>query len=219
MTCRHCLDAEEIFDTGNAEIEKESYLREGPRQTTRVLLEQLSSLDLAGSRLLDVGGGIGSIVFELLPLGIERATLVEASSAAVQTARSMVQERSLDDRIRVQHGDFLDLRDQIEQADIVTLDRVVCCYPDGESLVRHTAERAKQWYGLIAPRDIWWVRAGIWFINAYMWLKGSAFRTYLHEPAIIDRQLQAAEFDLAFSVDSGFWWIALYRKGVGASAA
>lgn len=219
MTCEHCLDAEEIFDAGNAELERETYLREGPRETTRILLDQLASRDLAGRRLLDVGGGIGAIIFELLPSGIEGATLVEASAAAVRTARAMVEERSLGDRIRVQHGDFLDLRDQIEQADIVTLDRVVCCYPDGEGLVRHTAERARQWYGLIAPRDVWWARIGVWFINAYMWAKRSAFRTYLHDPVLIDHQLKGADFELTFSQASGFWWIALYQRRNGANAA
>ena len=45
------------------------------------------------------------------------------------------------------------MSDEIEAADVVTLDRVICCYPDMEALVGRSAERALRLYGLVHPRD------------------------------------------------------------------
>ncbi len=39
-------------------------------------------------------------------------------------------------------GDFVEVAGSIQPADIVTLDRVICCYPDVERLVGLSSQRA-----------------------------------------------------------------------------
>jgi hypothetical protein len=61
------------------------------------------------------------------------------------------------------HGDFIDLAEQVPEADAVTLDRVVCCYPDATTLVGASARKARRVYGLVYPRR----RLGVRIFTAF----------------------------------------------------
>lgn len=212
VTCEHCLCAENEFDDRHAEHEVRDYLDRGPHRTTAILLDWLTKHDLAGSSLLDIGGGVGTIAIELLEVGVEWAILVEASNASLRAARSLAEREGVAGRVEARYGDFLDLEALLEPAEIVTLDRVICCYPYGSELVRHSARHATRWYGVVVPRRRWFIRIGIWLINAFLWIRGSAFRTYLHDPNMIDAILDSEGFALDFSYQGPFWRTALYRK-------
>lgn len=213
MTCEHCLCAQREFNDVNAARESSSYLSHGPRKTTEILLDALRRQNLRDTSLLDIGGGIGAIAFELLQSGVRKATVVEASRASLEAAEALAERLAVADRFECHYGDFLDVYQGIEHADIVTLDRVVCCYPDGPGLIRQSAKHARRWYGLVAPRNTWYVRIGMWVINMVLRLRGSAFRTYLHEPRVIDRILQGEGFTLRTDETTTVWWLGLYGKG------
>src|SRR6266508_3431844 len=76
--------------------------------------------------------------------------------------------------------------DAIEPADIVTLDRVICCYHDMPALVGRSSAKATRLYGLVYPRDTWWVRAGLQAENALLWLQRTPFRVFTHRSAEVD---------------------------------
>jgi magnesium-protoporphyrin O-methyltransferase len=80
-------------------------------------------------------------------------------------------------------GDFVDLAPRLPRADVVTLDRVVCCYPAYEPLLTAAMDHASHAVGLSYPRDRWYVRRGMAFENGLRRLRGGAFRTFVHSPA------------------------------------
>src|SRR5688572_21687218 len=130
MSCYHCEATERHFGEAHAEEDLRRYRKRGPDKTTRILLDGLMAQDLAGATLLDVGGGIGVIPHELLARGVTGATLVDAASSYLTAAGAEAQRRGHRERIKFVHGDFVPLAGQLPEADLVTLDRVVCCYPD-----------------------------------------------------------------------------------------
>jgi len=150
-----------IFDRPNAEGDRRRYHRDGPDRTTRMLLDLVGRDGLEGASILDVGGGIGVIDQELLKAGAARATLADASPASLAAARLEASEAGLADRMTFIEGDVVRHAGAIDAADIVTLDRVVCCYGDAASLVTLTAGLATRLYALVLPRSRWLVRAGI----------------------------------------------------------
>lgn len=182
-----CDDAFAIFDRATAEGDRKRYRRHGPDQSTRMLLELLGPYVTSGATLLDVGGGIGVIDHELFRAGVGRAVLADASSSALDVARSVARENGTLDRLELVEGDFVRRADSLDAADLVTLDRVVCCYPAAEALVSRAAARAKRALGLVLPRDRWFVRLGIRVINVGFWIRRSAYRSYHHSNADIDR--------------------------------
>ncbi|MDH5588764.1 MAG: class I SAM-dependent methyltransferase, partial [Gemmatimonadota bacterium] len=156
MACRQCEGIEAFFDDGVARRELRRYRRKGVGGTTRILLEALRSpsagTGVAGRSFLDIGGGVGAIQHELMAAGATHGTHADASPAYLDAARSEGERRGHADRVRYVLGDFVDVADDIEPADVVTLDRVVCCYPDMPALVDASASRALESYGLVFPR-------------------------------------------------------------------
>ncbi len=206
--CPHCQSAERYFDRDTAKSDLEAYRRHGAGGTTKQLLEALKSAGVTGMTLLDVGGGIGVIQHEMSAAGVTDITAVDASSAYLQFARQEAERRGY--AARYVYGDLVGLAEQIEAADIVTLDRVVCCYPDMEALVNTAAARAKCLLGLVYPRDVWWMKLGIGAINSYLRLRGDAFRTFVHPTAAVERIVAANGLRKIVHHDGPMWQVVVF---------
>jgi magnesium-protoporphyrin O-methyltransferase len=200
------------FSSREAEADLERYRKKGPDATTRALIDAITAEGVQGATLLDIGGGIGAIQLALLEAGAARAESVDATEAYIAVARAEATRRGYGDRTSTRVGDFVELASDIEPADIVTLDRVVCCDPDLEGLLGRATERARRMVGLVYPRDTWWNRLLAWTENAFHWLTRDAVRWHLHPVAEIDRTLRSAGF-VRRDVDRTFiWQVALYVR-------
>lgn len=192
--CSHCIDAESLFSRRIARWELRSYRKSGPRRTTQLLLTAIRSLEIEGKTFLDIGSGIGAIPHELLACGASNGVVVEASPAYLEASQAEAGRRGDRDRLTYYHNDFVDLAGQIPLVDIVTLDRVICCYPDVERLVTSSVTKAKYVYGVVYPRERWLTRVGIALGNAFLRLRGGTFRTYLHPSSVVDAIVQGHGF-------------------------
>ena len=212
MTNCQCVGIEQEFDAAFAKKELKRFRRAGPRKTTRMLLDALPNGPVDAATLLDVGGGIGAIQFELLKRGVKRAISVDASSGFQQAARREAQNQGLDDRIDYVYGDFVQLADTLSEADIVTLDRVICCYDDMPALVRAAARKARRFCGFVYPRRDWWTTSGARAANLWLRLRRIPMRTFVHSPEEVDRLLRREGFHLESHHTTAFWRIDLYRR-------
>ena len=176
-----------IFDRRAAQGDLERYRKHGPDRTTQLLLDLLRPFVGTGSTILDVGSGVGVIDHELLRAGAGHAVLVDGSGASLDAARDEAARRHTLDRVELVEGNFVQLADRIDPADVVTLDRVVCCYPDAESLVGQSAARARTAYGLVLPRDGWHVRLLVKLDNVRHRLLRNTYRAYAHSNSLVDR--------------------------------
>ncbi len=212
MTCCGPKPCESQFDRKLAARELKHYRAHGPEPTGRALIHLLRRALQDGSTLLDIGGGIGAIQYDLLEAGVREVTAVDASTAYQQAARAEAERRGVSARIQFLLGDFVTLAPEVAAADIVTLDRVVCCYPDMEPLVRLSAERCRRLYGLSYPRDRWPVRAVVSIENVFRWLFRNPFRSFVHSPVEMDRLLTELGFTLQSKVRTFAWEIVVYGR-------
>jgi magnesium-protoporphyrin O-methyltransferase len=212
MTCEHCCGAQKLFGEREAAKEVRRYRKKGPRKTTRRLLEGVADRDIEGLSLLDIGGGIGAVQIGLLERGLAYATDVDASTAYLNTARQEMEERGLDQKTRFIEGDFLDLHQEIESHDIVTLEKVLCCYPDMEGLLEHSLAKCKRFYGLVYPRDGVVAGALTGLANLFFWLQGNPFRTYIHPVRRIRRTLAKHGMRKVYSNRAFPWIIEWYAR-------
>lgn len=210
-----CRATETEFDEAVAERDLDGYRRKGPGGTAGTLLASVASVGAEPRSLLDIGGGIGAIGHELLSDGLERATLVEISGAYLARARVEAERRGTANRIEFVHGDFVELAASLPTADLVTLDRVICCYPDYERLVTRSAARCRRWYGFSLPRPRWYVAGVIALQNAARRLVGNPFRTYVHPIEAIDALLTAAGFERRQIEGTLVWEVRLYERPGG----
>ena len=201
-----------MFDRRNAEDDRDRYRRNGPDRTTRMLLELLAPYRSAGSSVLDIGGGIGIIDHELLRAGAGHAILVDGSTASLEVAREEADRLDLLDRITFVEGDFVERAVAIEPADIVTLDRVICCYPDAEALVSLSVARARTVYGVVLPRDRFVVRIAVHLENLWFRLRRKAYRAYAHPTARVDEIAAANGLHPRAELHTLFWRVVVYDR-------
>jgi magnesium-protoporphyrin O-methyltransferase len=212
MNCCQCQGIESLFDQKKAGQELEAYRKTGPSKTTRILLNALKAPGVEGRSLLDIGGGVGAIQHELASAGVAGIVNVDASTAYLKAARAEAERQGYAGRVSYQYGNFVDLASTIEPADIVTLDRVLCCYHDVASLVSLSAARARQLYGLIYPRDTWWMKLFPPLANAIFRLRGNPFRIFIHSTRMVDTLVRHNGFEQRFHKRAGLWQVIVYHK-------
>jgi len=133
-----------------------------------------------GYTLLEIGGGIGDIQLELLQGGAARAINVELATQYEGVASELIRERDLGDRVERYLGDFVREAETIPSADVVIMNRVVCCYPDAEALVGAAAEHARRYLLMTFPVDRWWIRVGFAVGNVLFKLRSGTFQAHVH---------------------------------------
>lgn len=135
--------------------------------------------------MLEVGGGVGAIQLELLRAGAAGTVNAELSAVYEPHAAELEQEAGLLGRAERRVLDFATQGDEIDDADVVVLHKVVCCYPDYETLVGTAAAHTRRQLALTFPRDVVWMRLGFTVLNLLQWVRRRAFRVYLHPPAAV----------------------------------
>jgi magnesium-protoporphyrin O-methyltransferase len=171
--------ASQQFNQKTVTQELKRYRQKGSGHTTRLLIEGITKSGALGGTVLDVGSGIGGLTFALLERGASSAVAVDASVAYVSAARDDADRRGRAKAIRFIHADFVMAASELSSASIVTLDRVVCCYPSCEQLLDAAVAHAERCLALSYPRDVWLVRAGMALENGQRWLARSPFRTFV----------------------------------------
>jgi predicted TPR repeat methyltransferase len=78
---------------------------------------------------------------------------VDASSGYLAAAEANAKELGLADAVSYHREDFALSADQFMPADVVTMDRVICCYPHLQQLLRQAAEHTKQYLAISFPAD------------------------------------------------------------------
>ena len=211
MASCQCQGIEDEFGEREARAQLRRYRRRGASGTTRELIEVLVRMGVEGCTVLDIGGGVGAVQHGLLAAGATRARSVDASRAYDEIARQEAARRGLSDRIESSHGDFVELAASIPPADVVTLDRVICCYPDMQGLVAASAARTRRLYGVVYPRDRWWLRPLFTLGNLVLRLRRSSFRIFLHPTREVHALLAAHGLRPAFRRNHGLWQVAVFR--------
>jgi Methyltransferase domain len=210
--CSQCDGIERLFNESTARKELEDYRKKGPSKTTRILIDTLKANGIQNMSLIDIGGGVGAIQHELLQAGAQNAVNVDASTAYITAARKEAERLGQSERVTYHQGNFVTLAPEIEPADIVTLDRVICCYPDMEALVGLSSSRARQFYGVVFPRDTWWMKLGRPVLNGLFWLQRNPFRFFVHSTQAVEAVISANGLKRYFHRNSGVWQVIVYGR-------
>lgn len=215
MTCAQCVGIAQEFDERVARRDLRRYRRRGALRTTGWLLDLVVGEGVRDSTFLDVGGGVGVLQLGLLRAGAASGIHVDASPAYLAAAEEEAARHGYAGRVRRLEGDLVSVASGLEPADVVTLDRVVCCYDDMEGLIDASAPRARRVYGLVFPRERWLVRLGVRAFNFVQRLRGRPFKAYLHPRAEVERRIERHGLLKRFHRRSLFWHVQVYTRNPG----
>lgn len=215
MPCNCCEITDQAFSEKEAKAEIKAYRKKGPAKHTKLIIGAIRSLSMTNAELLDIGGGVGAIQLELLGDVAVKATDVDASSSYLKVASEEAVRRGHESRVHFVHADFTDIADKIPQADIVTLDRVVCCYPDFRRLLKAAAGHSRKAIAFTYPRETWYLRIGFKIVNFFQSLGKDPFRIFLHPISKMDSLLRSEGFERVTRSQLFVWEMACYRKKDG----
>ena len=211
MTYCRSGSCEQMFGSRFARRSLRRYRRNGLDDIERALVSSVSE-GIEGSSVLEIGGGVGAVHAELLAAGAARGEVVELVAAYEPYARELAEERGLAERTRFRVLDLLEEPDGVDRADVVVLNRVVCCSPDGVRLTETAARLARHALLLSYPRDIWWTRTGVRLQNAAFWLLRRSFRAFVHRPAELMAAAARAGLEPDRSGGGAIWEYAVLRR-------
>jgi magnesium-protoporphyrin O-methyltransferase len=203
---------EEMFKPRFARRTLRRYLRRGLDKIERGMVASVSSEELAGARVLEIGGGIGTIQAELLSSGASQGEIVELVSAYEPYARELAREKGIEGRSTFRVADLLDRPDTSAAADIVVLNRVVCCSPDGVRLAGAAARLANRMLVLSYPRDRFLNRLFVGAMNRSLRMMGRTFRSFVHRPGALHAAAQAEGLRIAARGRGIVWEFAALRR-------
>jgi 2-polyprenyl-3-methyl-5-hydroxy-6-metoxy-1,4-benzoquinol methylase len=212
MPCNCCEITDQAFNEKDAKADMKAYRRRGPAEQTRLILNAVRSLGLKDMTLLDIGGGVGAIHHELLEDMAREATHVDASSAYLTEAKAEAARRGHAEQVNFIHADFTDVAADVPPADVVTLDRVVCCYPDFRGLLKAAAGRSQRALVLTYPRETWYLKFGFNIANIFQRIGRGQFRIFLHPVAEMDFLLNKQGFERVFMQRLMIWEAAMYKR-------
>jgi magnesium-protoporphyrin O-methyltransferase len=200
-----------VFGKRQARRDARRYRRKGLDETAQRIVDGVAERGVSGATVLEVGGGVGAIDIELLKAGAREATVVELSAEYDEEAAGLLAENQLEGRVVRRHGDFVEVGDVIEPADVVVMHRVVCCYPDPEALVGAAALHAGRLLALSFPRETWWIRIGWYAVDAWFRLV-YRFESYVHAHSTILGAAGRAGFTPVREQTGWLWHVAVLER-------
>lgn len=209
-------------DTGRffslfARVSKRRYQRKGLGRSQEHLLAGLTEADFSGASILDIGCGVGYLHQMLIRQGAAGAVGVDMSEKMLAEARSLAEKQSLSEATEYRFGDFVELAPSLDEADITILDKVVCCYPDAQSLVSHSLQKTRAVYALTYPRSHLFNRINTRIWSFVLWLSRSTFRSYVHDPALIERWIVENGCRKQFEDRTLIWLTQVYTRPLQAA--
>jgi hypothetical protein len=211
-SCCRAGPCEEIFGQRAARRTLKRYRKKGLDDLEQRMVATASDAELQGARVLEIGGGIGALQTELLVRGAERGEVVELVSAYEPYARELALERGLEDRTSFRVVDVLADPDAVERADVVVLNRVVCCSPDGIRLAGVAGRLATNVLVLSFPRERFLVKVGAGLVNATLRLLRRSFRVFLHPRSALVAAAEAEGLRLAEGGHGMVWEFVALRR-------
>jgi hypothetical protein len=185
MTCCKPGDYDKIFDEKKARSKASDYERKGLSGHGPRIARFVRAKNPTGYTLLEIGGGIGDLQLEMLQTGAAHATNVELATQYESVAAELIDRHRLGGRVDRRLGDFVREADTIPGADVVVMNRVVCCYPDADALVGAAADHARRFLVMTFPVDRWWTRLGLALGNICFAMRTDGFRAYVHSTSAI----------------------------------
>jgi Methyltransferase domain len=201
-----------VFSERRARTEAKRYRRRGLDGTSRSIVNFLKEQGVEGRTVLEIGGGIGAVQIELLKAGAARATSIELTPTYEQVASQLLSEAGLTGRVERKVMDFAQAADQVEGADVVVMNRVLCCYRDMPRLAGAAADHAAQTLVMTFPRRALWTRAGLGIMNGLLWLSRRHFHVFVHSPSEIMDTSQKHGLQPTLNRTGLIWTLAALRR-------
>ncbi|MDH5471981.1 MAG: class I SAM-dependent methyltransferase [Gammaproteobacteria bacterium] len=209
--CPHAKSASRFFSFF-ARRYRRRFETKGFEPSQKQLMQGLAQSGYQGMTVLEVGSGVGHVHQSLLEQGAASAVGIDLAPEMIKEAEAWAEDRGLVGRTQYLTGDFIHQTAEIKTADVCVMDKVVCCYPDAEGLVKATLAKTAKIYALTYPRNQWYVRFAIGLAALLLKLIRSDFRPYVHDPELIEQWIVEQGYAKVYEARTFVWLTQIYQR-------
>ncbi len=188
------------------------FRRSGLGKEQRLLLEGIRRDSVQGKRVLDIGCGVGALHLSLLKEGAAHATGVDAAEGMVKKAQLLSEEFGVAEKTNYINGDFVEYAEQLHDAEITMLDKVVCCYEDVETLVKKSTEKTAAVYALTHPKESLFVKTLFKSHIALAALFRWKFHPFWHDWQKMREMIVGEGFTCVYDNSTMSWRVLVYKR-------
>ena len=185
MRCCTLEGTDKLFSS-QADRYARKFRKKGLDRAQRAIMRVLEQRGLRGRSVLEVGCGVGGLILSLLRKGGSSGFGIEISQGMIAKARELAGEFGMSVRTTYLRGDFATLEGEVPIADIVVLDKVLCCYPDPDVLIERSSARAAIYYAVSYPRDAVMARSYFTATERLGTMLKWSFHPFYHKPRDLD---------------------------------
>lgn len=162
--------------------------------------------------VLDIGCGVGGLHLTMLNEGAAHATGIDVAEGMLEKAREISAGLGLSEKISYLHGDFVQLADSLEAADITVLDKVVCCYEDLDRLIEESTQKTRHLYGLSYPRNNVLVKSVFKMQIFFLKLFRAKFHPFWHDWDRMHATIRERGFRPLHQQSTLSWNVAVFQR-------
>ena len=115
--------------------------------------------------------------------------------------------------------DFAEATGEVPTADIVIMNRVICCYPDMPKLAGTAADHTREVLVVSFPKERWWTRVVISVADLALRAARQQFQVFLHPPDKIFATAERHGLKTVANQTSFFWEVASLRRTTATPAS
>lgn len=198
---------DDVFDERFARRVARRYAAKGPTAVERRIVAFAAGQGLQGASILEVGGGVGELQLELLARGADESVNLELSHEYEAEAERLIAHAGMTGRVtRVVGVDLALAPESVSRADIVVLNRVVCCYSEAARLLAAAAGRARRAIVYSHPPRNWLTVSGVALQNGVQRLARRSYRGYVHRPEVLVDAIRREGFEVIVAQPGFSWW-------------
>jgi len=211
--CCNARGCDGFFTPRQAKRAAKRYRERGVDKTAERMLAFLEDRGLEGASVLEIGGGIGDLQLEALKRGAASTLNLELAPGYEEEAARLVGEAGVEGQTERRLHDIANDPSSIKQADVVVLNRVVCCYPDYERLLGAAADHARRFLVFSYPPRNVLSRLMLGTQNLLFRFQRKEFRTFAHSPANMLAVVESRGLNQTYRHHPVVWQIAGFERG------
>ncbi|MFI5252087.1 MAG: class I SAM-dependent methyltransferase [Bacteroidota bacterium] len=184
----------------------------GLSKEQRLLLEGIEISSVIEKSILEIGCGVGGFHHTLIKHGASSAFGVDISDGMINAAKQLSKELGIEGKSQYLVGDYLVLEPGIPPADILVMDKVVCCYENLNPLIEKSIKKTKNIYALSFPRPAWYINmifSGIKLIAKA--LRGE-FYPYIHDWTKMVADIKRHGFIERYKSSTFIWSVIVFQR-------
>jgi magnesium-protoporphyrin O-methyltransferase len=206
------LSGTDKFFTKQSERYMKQFRKKGLAKEQQLLLEGISALGLEEKTILEIGCGVGGLHLTMVKQGASFATGIDISEGMLNGAKRLSRELGLEHNTNYLLGDVVQMNGIVPDADIVVLDKVVCCYENILDLLEKSSVKSKQVYAFTYPNPNILVKTsfhGLIFLGTtFKWV----FRPYWHNWDALIREVKKRGFKQTYMNSTLMWQVRVLER-------